>query len=63
MIDTTTACESTTAKKQSIKPYVIEFVTRYVGYFIALLTIAVGSASFEILVEYKIKQIIDLPLT
>jgi ATP-binding cassette subfamily B protein len=60
MIDTTTACESTTAKTQSIEPYVIEFVTRYVGYFIALLTIAVGSASFEILVEYKIKQIIDL---
>lgn len=60
MIDTTSACEGTTAKTQSIKPYVIEFVTGYVGYFMALLTIAVGSASFEILVEYKIKQIIDL---
>ena len=35
MIDTTSACEGTTAKTQSIKPYVIEFVTGYVGYFIA----------------------------
>ena len=39
--------------------YSCRFVRAFSGYFVVLLMIAIGSACFEILTEYQIKEIID----
>ena len=51
--------EFTMRKYGSLYRYALDFLCAYWLYCLALLTIALGSACFEILVEYKIKEIID----
>ena len=51
--------EFTMRKYGSLYRYALDFFCAYWLYCLALLTIALGSACFEILVEYKIKEIID----